>query len=72
MFAGQKAKNVPDYADYVVAVLQGQDGMTPPIILYSEDGLEVEVDEYGKGFFQVPFDRRLVAIDGETQRACPV
>lgn len=69
LFAGQKAKNVPDYADYIVAVLQGQDGMTPPIILYSEDGLEIEVDEYGKGFLQVPFDRRLVAIDGETQLA---
>jgi DNA sulfur modification protein DndB len=69
LFAGQKAKNVPDYADYMVAVLRGQDGMTPPIILYSEDGLEVEVDEYGKGFLQVPFDRRLVAIDGETQLA---
>ena len=69
LFAGQKAKNVPDYADYIVAVLRGQDGMTPPIILYSEDGLEVEVDEYGKGFLQVPFDRRLVAIDGETQLA---
>jgi DNA sulfur modification protein DndB len=53
----------------MVAVLRGQDGMTPPIILYSEDGLEVEVDEYGKGFLQVPFDRRLVAIDGETQLA---
>ena len=69
LFAGQKAKNVPDYADYIVAVLQGQDGMTPPIILYSEDGLEIEVDEYGKGFLQVPFDRQLVAIDGETQLA---
>ena len=69
LFAGQKAKNVPGYADYIVAVLQGQDGMTPPIILYSEEGLEIEVDEYGKGFVQVPFDRRLVAIDGETQLA---
>jgi DNA sulfur modification protein DndB len=69
LFAGQKAKNVPGYADYIVAVLQGQDGMTPPIILYSEEGLQIEVDEYGKGFAQVPFDRRLVAIDGETQLA---
>jgi DGQHR domain-containing protein len=69
LFAGQKAKNVPAYADYVVALRHGQDGMTPPIILYSEDGLESEIDEYGKGFVQVPFDRRLVAIDGETQLA---
>jgi DGQHR domain-containing protein len=31
--------------------------------------LKSEIDEYGKGFIQVPFDKRLVAIDGETQLA---
>jgi hypothetical protein len=70
LFAGAKAKNVPPYADYIVEVHAGEvDGMTPPIILYSEDELANEIDESGKGFIQVPYDKRLVAIDGETQLA---
>ncbi len=70
LFAGAKAKNVPAYADYVVDVHAGDvDGITPPIILYSEDELANEIDEAGKGFIQVPYDKRLVAIDGETQLA---
>ncbi len=68
LFAGAKAKNVPAYADYIVEVYEGEvDGITPPIILYPEDGLACEIDEFGKGFIQVPYDKRLVAIDGETQ-----
>ena len=40
LFAGAKAKNVPAYADYIVDVHSGEvDGITPPIILYSEDEL---------------------------------
>jgi DGQHR domain-containing protein len=70
LFAGAKARNVPPYADYIVEVHAGEvDGMTPPIILYSEDELANEIDESGKGFIQVPYDKRLVAIDGETQLA---
>jgi DGQHR domain-containing protein len=70
LFAGAKAKNVAPYANYIVGVHNGDsDGMTPPIILYSEDTLSSEIDEYGRGFVQVPFDKRLVAIDGETQLA---
>jgi DNA sulfur modification protein DndB len=70
LFAGAKAKNVPAYADYIVEVHAGDvDGITPPIILYSEDELANEIDEAGKGFIQVPYDKRLVAIDGETQLA---
>lgn len=70
LFAGAKAKNVPVYADYIVDVHSGEvDGITPPIILYSEDELDHEIDEAGKGFIQVPYDKRLVAIDGETQLA---
>lgn len=70
LFAGAKAKNVPGYADYIVEVhAGGVDGITPPIILYSEDELACEIDEAGKGFVQVPYDKRLVAIDGETQLA---
>ena len=70
LFAGAKAKNVPAYADYIVDVHSTEvDGITPPIILYSEDELAHEIDESGKGFIQVPYDKRLVAIDGETQLA---
>lgn len=70
LFAGAKAKNVPAYADYIADVHSSEvDGITPPIILYSEDRLLDEIDESGKGFIQVPYDKRLVAIDGETQLA---
>ena len=70
LFAGQKARNVRPYAEYIVHVHTGEaDGITPPIILYSEDLLSAEIDEFGKGFIQVPFDKVLVAIDGETQLA---
>jgi DNA sulfur modification protein DndB len=70
LFAGAKAKNVPAYSDYIVDVHSREvDGITPPIILYSEDELAHEIDESGKGFIQVPYDKRLVAIDGETQLA---
>jgi len=70
LFAGAKARNVPPYAHYIVEVGTGRsEGMTPPIILYSEDRLRSAVDESGLGFIQVPYDKRLIAIDGETQLA---
>ena len=48
LFAGAKAKNVPGYADYIVEVHAGEaDGITPPIILYSEDELAHEIDLIG-------------------------
>lgn len=69
LFEGAKAKNVPKYADYIVAVQRGQDGLTPPIVLYSEQALDFETNEEGIGYIQVPWELRLVAIDGETQLA---
>ncbi len=70
LFAGQKAKNVDSYADYIVQVRAGEvDGITPPIILYSEEKLLEGVDESGKELIQIPYEKRLVAIDGETQLA---
>jgi DNA sulfur modification protein DndB len=70
LFAGQKAKNVGPYAEYIVDVHAGvEDGMTPPIILYSEQQLAEGIDDTGSEFIQVPYDKRLVAIDGETQLA---
>lgn len=70
LFAGAKARNVPPYSEYIIDLSTAQsNGMTPPIILYSEDPLRFDVDESGLGFIQVPYDKRLIAIDGETQLA---
>jgi DGQHR domain-containing protein len=68
-FQGAKAKNVPKYAEYILGLSHGMEGLTPPIILYSEQALPTEVSESGAGAIQVPYFRRLVAIDGETQLA---
>jgi DNA sulfur modification protein DndB len=69
LFEGAKAKNVEPYARYVVNVHDGQDGMAPPIILFSEKALPVVDDPAGPGRIQIPWDVQLVAIDGETQLA---
>ena len=68
-FEGAKKKNVPSYADYIIDLKNGEDGITPPITLYVEKLLEVEEQENGCCFIQIPWDQRLVAIDGETQLA---
>jgi DGQHR domain-containing protein len=69
LFDGAKKKNVESYAEYIVDVHNGCDGITPPITLFSETKLEVQESENGTAFIQVPWDTRLVAIDGETQLA---
>lgn len=70
LFEGAKAKNVDPYADYIVDVHHGDDGITPPIILFSEDRLQVATEEkWGFGSVLVPWGAQLVAIDGETQLA---
>jgi DGQHR domain-containing protein len=69
LFEGAKKKNVPAYADYIVDLHSGGDGITPPITLYSETPLDVEEQEDGCCFIQIPWDEKLIAIDGETQLA---
>ena len=69
LFEGAKKRNVAPYADYIVALRAGDDGLTPAITLFSDAPLPVQVREDGTGFIQVPWDKRLVAIDGETQLA---
>lgn len=69
LFEGAKAKNVEPYAHYVVALKRGQAGMTPPIILFTEQKLPIEQQADGTAFAQVPYGTQLVAIDGETQLA---
>jgi len=69
LFAGAKSKNVPSYAEYIVELHSGEDGITPCITLFSERPLEVEERPDGTAFIQIPWEERLVAIDGETQLA---
>jgi DGQHR domain-containing protein len=69
MFEGAKKKNVDPYCEYMIALHAGEDGITPVITLYSEGALEVDDRPDGTGFIQVPWDQRLIAIDGETQLA---
>ncbi len=69
LFEGAKAKNVEPYAQYIVNVHDGADGMAPPIILFTEKILSVCDDPAGPGSIQIPWDVQLVAIDGETQLA---
>ena len=69
LFDNQKKRNVPVYAVYIHDLHQGSDGMTPPVILYSEKRLENAVDDSGLGYLQVPWGEHLIAIDGETQLA---
>jgi DGQHR domain-containing protein len=69
LFEGAKKKNVDPYSEYIVALHSGEDGITPVMTLYSEGGLEVDDRPDGTGFIQIPWDQRLVAIDGETQLA---
>jgi len=68
-FEGAKRSNVHPYAEYIVALGKGHDGITPPITLYCEHALEFFENSDGTGLLQVPWDIRLVAIDGETQLA---
>ena len=68
-FEGAKRSNVRPYAEYIVALGKGLDGITPPITLYCEHPLEFFENSDGTGLLQVPWEIRLVAIDGETQLA---
>jgi DNA sulfur modification protein DndB len=69
LFEGAKSKNVVPYTAYIVALHEGQEGMTPPIILYSREKLPAVDGNEGAEFVQIPWDAQLVAIDGETQLA---
>jgi DGQHR domain-containing protein len=69
LFEGAKKKNVPSYAEYIAEVHRGEDGITPPITLFSEASLDVDELENGTAFAQVPWGQDLTAIDGETQLA---
>ena len=71
LFEGAKQRNVEPYAEYIVSVShEQQEGMTPPIILFTERPLQTEESDDGDaGKILVPWGIQLVAIDGETQLA---
>jgi len=69
VFENAKKKNVPSYANYIVEVYKGEDGITPAITLFTQAALDVDERDDGTCFLQVPWEERLVAIDGETQLA---
>lgn len=69
LFEGAKKKNVESYAEYIVGLYSGEDGITPPITVWTSQPLEVEESVEGAAWIQVPWDLNLVAIDGETQLA---
>jgi len=69
-FVGAKARNVEPYARYVVNVVEGKiEGMTPAIILHSEQPLPIEKVGRDFAYIQIPWGTTLVAMDGETQLA---
>lgn len=69
LFEGQKKKNVVGYAQYIADLNAGEDGITPPITLYTDKQLDIAENEDGTCHIQVPWGEQLVAIDGETQLA---
>lgn len=69
LFEGSKKKNVSAYAEYIVDLHEGGDGITPPITLYTDQLLAVDETDDGGCRIQIPWGEQLVAIDGETQLA---
>lgn len=69
LFEGAKKRNVQPYSEYIIGLANGDDGITPVMTLYSAFELSVDERDDGTAFIQIPWDQRLVAIDGETQLA---
>ena len=67
-FEGAKAENVEPYANYICALFEGKDGITPAITLWTADELQASRGEDGL-LLEIPWSTELVAIDGETQLA---
>ncbi len=64
-----KARNVKPYADYICQLLEGQNGITPSIVLFTPKKLEIKRDNASLPTLSLPWTVQLVAIDGETQLA---
>jgi DGQHR domain-containing protein len=64
-----KARNVKPYADYICKLLDGMNGITPSIVLYTSAKLDFSRDNARLPVLHLPWSVQLVAIDGETQLA---
>jgi DNA sulfur modification protein DndB len=74
LFKGSKEANVADYAGYLVNVPNAEfgdahHGALPPILLWSPKELKVEAITDELGYLRIPYDARLIALDGQTQLA---
>jgi hypothetical protein len=64
-----KAKNVESYADYIRRIAKGEDGITPAIVLWTAEKLNVIDADGCPPRLELPWSIELVTIDGETQLA---
>jgi DNA sulfur modification protein DndB len=64
-----KARNVEPYADYICRLYEGADGITPSIVLWTSQQLEIDAGNECLPKLRLPWSVELVAIDGETQLA---
>jgi len=70
LFEGVKKNNVDPYADYIGHLAADAEyGITPAIILWTPDPLQVIEVGYGLHLAVIPFGKLFVPIDGETQLA---
>lgn len=69
-FTGEKRKNVPRYTKFIVdKTVDREHRGTPPILLGTLTQLKVIRHPDGSAKIGLPFGSRLIAVDGETQRA---
>ena len=67
LIAGAKRKNVEPFADYIIRMVETQEGFTPQIVLWTPKRVKVEEDpNTGFAWAIVPHETKLVAIDGDT------
>ncbi|TQM36033.1 hypothetical protein [Pseudonocardia cypriaca] len=70
LFTGEKRRNVPRYGEFILnRTINGEHRGTPPILLGTPVKLRVVRMPDGSAKIGLPFGRKLIAVDGETQRA---
>jgi DNA sulfur modification protein DndB len=70
LFTGEKKKNKARYADFILErVVEQKHRGTPPILLGTTTKLVVVAGADGTSKVGLPFGRKLISVDGETQRA---
>jgi DGQHR domain-containing protein len=69
LFEGEKKRNVTSYARYIVNLHRGATGLTPTIVLWTQNELKFAEGDNGTAHILIPFEYKLIAIDGETQLA---